>query len=554
MLKTQELIQPKLAHYLKATWYARWIIIAVVAASFLFLPGIEDRFVSVLVAIATAYNVFLWIGNKAGLAFVSNRLFIILADSILAIVLTAFTGGAFSPYLAISVLIIVSSSYWYGSLAAIIVGLLQIATIGAVDLLRKVQVLPKTFIVQVAIFITMGVYVAWLSQSERSERSELITLGTKSEKERQQLLALINNMRDAVLVVDNSESIVIYNQAASSLAGNHEALNGRSLNGSIRFVDSDDRPIELKIKHTEAAFERKDLRLRAPDNSLVNVGVSVVPYIVNRRSSGHVLIIRDITQDKTIDQEREEFVAVASHELRTPLTIAQSEISLLLAPPYLPENQESVKMLNSALRSLQQLSHIIKDLTNLSQVENEKLAVELEPLDPVGLLREFQADYADQAKAKGLDLQVEVDPALGSSTILTSSYVVREILAVFVANAIKFTDKGSVVMAVINPEDNSHGVTFRIRDTGVGISQSDQKKIFEKFFQSEEYETRIHGGTGLGLYIAKQLAGRITARLWFETELGKGSTFYLWVPPYSNNKEDRGKVAAAETKDFFDTV
>jgi two-component system phosphate regulon sensor histidine kinase PhoR len=554
MPKTQELIQPKLAHYLKATWYARWIIIAVVAASFLFLPGIEDRLVAGLMVIAAAYNVFLWIGNKAGLAFVSNHLFTILADSILVIILTACTGGAFSPYLAILVLIIVSSSYWYGSLAAIIVGLLQLVAIGAVDELRKVQVIPKAFIVQVAIFITMGVYVAWLSQSERSERSELIALGTKSEKERQQLLALINNMRDAVLVVDNSESIVIYNQAAASLAGNPEALHGRSLNSSIRFVDSDDRPIELKIKHTAAAFERKDLRLRAPDNSLVNIGVSVVPYIVNRRSSGHVLIIRDITQDKTIDREREEFVAVASHELRTPLTIAQSEISLLLAPPYLPENQESVKMLNGALRSLQQLSHIIKDLTNLSQVENEKLAVELEPLDPVGLLREFQSDYADQAKAKDLELQVEVDPALGSSTILTSSYVVREILAVFVANAIEFTDKGSVVMAVINPEDNSHGVTFRIRDTGVGISQSDQKKIFEKFFQSEEYVTRVHGGTGLGLYIAKQLAGRITARLWFETELGKGSTFYLWVPPYSNNKEDRSKVAAAETKDFFDSV
>jgi signal transduction histidine kinase len=361
-------------------------------------------------------------------------------------------------------------------------------------------------------------------------------------------------MLDAVLVVDNSENIIIYNQAAASLADNHEVLNGQPLKGSIHFIDSEDRPIELKIKHTQAEFERKDLRLQAPDNSLVSVSVRVVPYIVNRRSSGHVVIIRDITQDKTIDQEREEFVAVASHELRTPLTIAQSEISMLLSPPYLPENQESVKMLNSALRSLRQLSHIIKDLTNLSQVENEKLEVELEPLDPVGLLREFQSDYGEQAKAKGLDLRVEVDPALGSSTILTSSYVVGEILAIFVTNAIKFTDKGSVVLAVTNPEDNSHGVTFRVSDTGVGISQSDQKKIFEKFFQSERYDTRSHGGTGLGLYIAKQLAGRITARLWFETELGKGSSFYLWVPPYSKHKEDRSKVAAAETKDFFNTV
>ncbi len=284
------------------------------------------------------------------------------------------------------------------------------------------------------------------------------------------------------------------------------------------------------------------------------MAVSVAPYIVNRRSSGHVLLIRDTTQDKTIAQEREEFVAVASHELRTPLTIAQGEISQLLAPPYLPDNPESVDMLNGALRSLQQLSHIIKDLTNLSQVANEKLQVELEPLNPTALLDEFRSDYAAQAKAKGLELRLEVDPKLSAATILTSRYVVREILAIFVTNALKFTDKGSITLAVANPEDNSQGVTFRVTDTGAGISQSDQKKIFEKFFQSENYVTRVHGGTGLGLYIAKQLAARVTARLWFETDLGKGSSFYLWVPPYSNDKKDRGKVAAAETKDFFNTV
>lgn len=549
MSKTQELIKPKLDHYLRATWYARWLAIIIVAASFLFLPNIETHLVAILLATATVYNIFLWIGGKAGLAFLSNRLYTIFVDSVLTITLTACTGGTSSPYLAILVLIMVSASYWYGSLVTIIVGLLQLVIIEAVDLLHRVHTFPKAFIVQMSIFITMGVYVAWLSQSELSERSELIALGTKSEKERQRLLALINNMRDAVLVIDKSEDIVIYNQAAASLADKQATLYGRSVHESIKFVDTDGRPIELKIKRTGAAFERKDLRLKAPDNSLFNVAISVAPYIVDRRSSGHVLIIRDISQDKTIDQEREEFIAVASHELRTPLTVAQSELSLMLAPPYLPPNQESVGMLNSALRSLKQLSHIIKDLTNLSQVENEKLAVELELLNPVDLLNEFRSDYNEQAKAKGLDLRVETNPELNGSTILTSRYVVREILAIFVTNAIKFTDEGSVVLALMTPEDDSRGVIFRVSDTGLGIAQSDQKKIFEKFFQSENYATRIHGGTGLGLYIAKQLASRITARLWFETELGKGSDFYLWVPPYNKHEKDHGKVVATETKD-----
>jgi PAS domain S-box-containing protein len=473
----------------------------------------------------------------------------------MALILVMYSGASASPYLLILAFMIISGAYWYGAWVGVCIGVVQTLVLSLQYWLQApVSSFPKNLIIRMLILMTIGVYVALLTKSDRLEHQTLLNLGTETEKERQRLLALINNMQDAVLVADNSDNVVIYNQAASALIGRRQRMEGKPVDKLIRFEDSNDRPVELKIRRAEAAFERKDLRLKASDKSLINVAVSVAPYIVDRQNRGHVLIIRDITQEKTIDREREEFVAVASHELRTPLTIAKGDLSLLLSPPYLPQNQESVQMLNSALRSLQQLSHIIKDLTNLSQVENEKLEVDLEPLNPVALLREFKADYNDQAKAKGLDLRIKIDPDLSSATILTSRYVVREILTIFITNALKFTDKGTVTLHVMNPGDKMHGVAFVVADTGVGISQSDQKKIFEKFFQSEDYSTRVHGGTGLGLYIAKELAGRITAQLWFETELGKGSSFYLSVPPYSKDKKDRGKVAAAETKDFFNTV
>lgn len=555
MPKPQELIEPRIANYLKTTWYVRWGVMLIVAGSFWFIPQSHKAVIGGFLAVAVVYNLVLLIGDKRRIALLTDRSLLLGVDSVLALVLVAYTGGETSPYMLILVFMIISSAYWYGVWAAVLIGVAQ-------SLLLMIQsfeqnqalILPKTLIVRMLILIVIGVYVSLLTKSERLERNQLITLGTETEKERQQLLALVNNMRDAVLVVDNSQNIIIHNSAAVTLSGRDQTLTGQPINSVIRFEDDNGKLVKLDVRQTEAAFERKDLHLRAPDHSLVNVAVSVVPYIVDRQNRGHVVIIRDITQDKTIEQEREEFVAVASHELRTPLTIAQGDISLLLAPPYLPENREAVDMLNGALRSLQQLSNIIKDLTNMSQVENEKLDVELEPLKPIDLLHEFQADYNDQAKAKGLELKVKIDPDLSSATILTSRYVVREILSVFVTNALKFTDKGSVTLAVMNPKDKAAGVTFAITDTGIGISQSDQKKIFEKFFQSEKYTTRVHGGTGLGLHIAKQLAVRVTAKLWFETELGKGSTFYLWVPPYSKHAKDSSKVAAAETKDFFSTV
>lgn len=552
--RPQDLVQPRIASYLKSSWYARWIIIIMATISYFFIPELHHGIVLVLLPLAAIYNLLLLAGSRHGWANITNQWLMITVDSLLALFLILYTGGISSPYLILLGFMMVSGGYWYGTISAIAIGLAQTSALLIIQLYANHEITGlRAFAVKMLALITIGIYVSWLTESERSERDKLIALGTETEKERQQLLALINNMRDAVIVVDNDAQIAIYNQAATFLTDTDKDLHRKPINEAIQFLNADGHVVELKMDH-DTPQERKDLRAKAADGSLVNVSISTAPYIVDRQNRGHVLIIRDITQEKTIDKEREEFIAVASHELRTPLTIAQGNISFLLSPSYLPQNPEAVAMLNSALRSLQQLSHIISDLTNLSKVESEELDVQLEPLNPVALLHEFESDYNDQVKSKGLQLKIEVDPQLSSATILTSRYVVREILSIYISNAIKFTDKGTITLGVMDPTDRSSGVTFSVSDTGVGISQSDQKKIFEKFFQSEEYTTRVHGGTGLGLYIARSLAARITARVWFETELGKGSTFYLWVPPYSQHKQDRSKVAAAETKEFFNTV
>ena len=552
-LKPRDLIQPRVASYLKSSWYARWAIIAVVLTSYFLVPAVHHSIVLVLLPVAVLYNLLLLVGSRRGWTSVTNQWLMIIVDGMMALTLIIYTGDVTSPYLLLLIFMTVSGGYWYGTWAALGIGVAQTGLLLAYQLTNsRDPATIKIFIVKMLILTTIGVYISWLTASERTERDKLMTLETETEKERQQLLALINNMRDAVIVVDNNDRVVIHNQTAALLAGADKDLRQKPINDVMQFLNVEGHLVELKMDRNPE--ERKDLKTKAPDGSLVNVSVSTAPYIVDRQNRGHVLIIRDITQEKTIDKEREEFIAVASHELRTPLTIAQGNISFLLSPSYLPQNSESVAMLNSAMRSLQQLSHIISDLTNLSKVESEELEVQLEPLNPVALVHEFQSDYSDQVKSKGLKLQIEIDSHLSSATILTSRYVVREILSIYISNAIKFTDKGSVTVGVMNPTDSASGVTFRVSDTGIGISRSDQRKLFEKFFQSEDYSTRVHGGTGLGLYIAKNLAARITARVWFETELDKGSTFYLWVPPYSKHKQDRGKVAAAETKDFFNTV
>ncbi|MFI5271192.1 MAG: sensor histidine kinase, partial [Candidatus Saccharimonadales bacterium] len=473
-------------------------------------------------------------------------------DGAMALLLIAFSGFTDSPYLFTMIFMIVSAAFWYGSKAIILIALLQAIALLILERILDVTPDPNNLLIRTSVLMILGVYLSWLTRYERLERNQLVRIGNETEKERQRLSALINSVQDSVLVLDNKNNIAIHNQSAAQLIGSKDDLRGKAFDSLLHFVDKDGQAVELKIKQSSVT-ERKELRVVAADNSLVNMEISIAPYIVDSQNRGNVIIMHDTSEDKTIAQEREEFIAVASHELRTPLAIAESDISTLLSPNFIPQNKQSVSMLNGALRSLTQLSHIISDLTNLSTVENEQFDIEIEALNPIALLKELGLDYAAQAKEKGLDFNVGVTDTIDVPSIITSRYVVREILTIFISNALKFTDSGSITVSLV-PSSQKNGVTFSVKDTGIGISQSDQKKIFEKFFQSEYYASRIHGGTGLGLYIAKRLATRITANIWFDSELDHGSTFYLWVPPYSQHDKDKKKVATAEVKDFFTNV
>jgi len=525
-----------------------------VAASFMFVPGDNRPVITIFIGLAVIYNIVLSLGNRLMSTFLVDRPSMLVIDTMFSITLVVFSGGVASPYIAILPLMIISSAYWYGSLMAIVVGLIQIGVI-VVDYLisNDTQHLPRSFLIQMPIFITIGLYVSWLSKSERSERNELLALATEIESEKKQLLTLINNIGDSIFVLDNKGKVVVYNDSATKLIGKQNILK-KPIKDLLDFQNKDKEKVNFDIKQLSSLPESTDLKLKAPDTSLMDVSISASQYTVERQNKGYVLIIRDITKEKSIEEERKDFIAVAAHELRTPLTIAQGDVSFLLSPPFLPENPESVHILNGALRSLKQLSHIISDLTNLAAADSQNLDVKLEPLDCSKLLKDLQTDFKDQASEKGIVLITKIERKTEIPIIYSSRYIVQEILSALINNAIKFSDKGLVTLSIVDNEENEDGVTFAVKDNGIGISQSDQKKIFQKFFQSEDFMTRSHGGTGLGLYIANKLANRLTAKVSFKSNYGKGSTFFLWVPSYSKDKNDLGEVAKAEAKELLKSL
>jgi signal transduction histidine kinase len=138
---------------------------------------------------------------------------------------------------------------------------------------------------------------------------------------------------------------------------------------------------------------------------------------------------------------------------------------------------------------------------------------------------DLQSLYTPDATKKGLEIKIDLDPEL--EMLQTSRLYAREILQNFITNAIKYTEKGSVTVGAKPAKD---GVQFFVTDTGIGISKSDQEKVFDKFFRSEDFRTRQNSGTGLGLYVTMKLARLIHAEISLESELNRGSTFTILIP------------------------
>jgi signal transduction histidine kinase len=168
---------------------------------------------------------------------------------------------------------------------------------------------------------------------------------------------------------------------------------------------------------------------------------------------------------------------------------------------------------------------MINDLSMLSRAERGKLNVEQTDINVHDLLTDLQKAYAPQAKDKGLHLHIEIDKTL--ELLYSSPLYVREILQNFITNAIKYTEHGSVTVTAKQAEN---GAIFSVSDTGIGIGKADQEKVFNKFFRSEDFRTRKHNGTGLGLYVTAKLARLIGAKITLDSEIEKGSTFTITIP------------------------
>jgi two-component system, OmpR family, phosphate regulon sensor histidine kinase PhoR len=349
--------------------------------------------------------------------------------------------------------------------------------------------------------------------------------------ERERLTSLINSMADGVIATDEHAKIVLYNGAALNILDINSPIQAKRLSAVMNILDKNNQKVDVDelVTSVKLPTSSRDFRLIYPDKSTINLYTSIAPVRLGfgkRGMQGYVLLLRDITREKSLEEERDEFISVVSHELRTPIAIAEGNISNAEFIVDKAGSQEQIKdALKQAHDQINFLAGMINDLSTLSRAERGKLNVEIEAINAHELINDLLANYQPEAQKKGLELKSELDPHL--EVLKSSTLYVREILQNFITNAIKYTNEGSVTIAAVPKQG---GIMFTVSDTGIGISKGDQERVFDKFFRSEDYRTRQNNGTGLGLYVTMKLARLIHAEIELVSELNKGSTFSIFIP------------------------
>jgi PAS domain S-box-containing protein len=234
------------------------------------------------------------------------------------------------------------------------------------------------------------------------------------------------------------------------------------------------------------------------------------------------------------NRAKTDFLARMSHEIRTPMNAILGMAEMLQKSPLSPEQKRYVDLFNSSGKLL--LS-IINDILDFSKIEANQLSIESIEFDLIEVIENIGKTLSFKAHEKALELIIHIDPDV-PRYVIGDPVRVQQILMNLTGNAIKFTEKGEVVLKVTTDHKQMNSYRFSVEDTGIGIDQSFHNTIFESFSQADTSITRHYGGTGLGLAISKKLVELMKGKLWFYSELNQGTSFYFTLTLESVDRED----------------
>ncbi len=336
------------------------------------------------------------------------------------------------------------------------------------------------------------------------------------EASRRQLEAILNSTPDLVLVTDHRDRLVLANQSALKILGISLAKTvGVETSKALTL-----KPLVALLQGT--IRENQSTEIVLADQRTYLATASTV--LVEGRPTGRVCIMRDVTHFKELDTMKSEFVATVSHDLRSPLTLMRGYATMLETVGQLNEQQQGY--VNKIVIGVGNMSRLVNNLLDLGRIEIG-VGLQVENVSVLDIIERATSALQLQASQKNIALSVELSKDMPHA-VEADHALLHQAFYNLVENAIKYTPEGGKVNVRTATKQNQ--LIFEVEDSGIGIPVEDLSRLFEKFYRGNQREARAQHGSGLGLAIVQSIAERHGGRVWVQSVLGKGSTFYLQIP------------------------
>lgn len=352
--------------------------------------------------------------------------------------------------------------------------------------------------------------------------------------------ALSNAIQEGICIIDENGVVLSFNNTIAKLSGFTPAeaikLHFKTV---LRLVGNDSQPISdpddpvTTAINSNQEITSNSFYLLQKSGEKIHVSVRAVPVTQNG-TLNTVLVISNIESSQELLEQKADFISTASHEMRTPITAIDGYLGLLANPTTATIDDRARDYVVKAQNSTKHLGQLFQDLLDSAKTDENQLQLHLQPVSTVEVTKRAIDDLAPAASSKGISLTFANDQnPQPNFTIKADSSRLLEVLHNLIDNAIKYTPQGSVVAKV---DGDEKVVRITVSDTGIGIKEDELPHLFQKFSRIDNSDTREIGGTGLGLYLVKQLTKKMNGQVTVQSTYGKGSAFTVEFPRLSDTQ------------------
>ncbi|OGY83064.1 MAG: hypothetical protein A3F54_04525 [Candidatus Kerfeldbacteria bacterium RIFCSPHIGHO2_12_FULL_48_17] len=363
-------------------------------------------------------------------------------------------------------------------------------------------------------------------------------------EERHRISAIIQYLPDGILLLNTNNRLIFMNPSAENIIG---IPAEKTLNHIFHPQHREQYPGRLyDLLFTQPRAPEENIPVSGPPSFEYVVGskdreryFEVTPLAVaeaNGTPMGRMIIIHDITREKLIEKLKSEFISVAAHQLRTPLTAVKWSLQMVRDGDIGPLNEEQRQMLDKGFVSNQRMINLVNDLLDASRIEEGRFKYQPQQLDPLELLNSVAQEFEHVFKERGIVFNMSI-PKTKIPFIYADPQKIRMVFQNLIDNATRYTKKSGRITVTLDYDSNNGAVDFSVADTGVGIPENQKPQIFSKFFRGENVVRMQTEGSGLGLFIVKNIVEEHGGTIRFDSQVNVGTTFYVVLPTSSARQQ-----------------